>query len=201
MLGQAIVQALGDGGLTRSARRSCRWTRRSFSARSISRPWPAPLRRQPADRDRRHLRSDASPRSSSSPLAANAAITLHVRSFAGENSHHIIEAAFESRRGWALRQAVAVDAPGSPVCRAPRAACSGHALGEHPVLTQASAARVVMRATGAPGADFPACRTARGMFTQRVTENRSRDGVIIDYRMGNLRSVQKGFDQGSPTPW
>ncbi len=42
-------------------------------------------------------------------LAANAAITLHVRSFAGENSHHIIEAAFKAAAR-ALRQAVAVDA-------------------------------------------------------------------------------------------
>jgi imidazoleglycerol-phosphate dehydratase len=41
-------------------------------------------------------------------LAANAGITLHVRSFAGENSHHIIEAAFKAVAR-ALRDAVAVD--------------------------------------------------------------------------------------------
>jgi len=41
-------------------------------------------------------------------LAANAAMTLHVRSFAGENSHHIIEAAFKAVAR-ALRQAVAID--------------------------------------------------------------------------------------------
>ena len=42
-------------------------------------------------------------------LAANAGITLHVRSFAGENTHHIIEAAFKAAAR-ALRQAVSVDA-------------------------------------------------------------------------------------------
>ncbi len=41
-------------------------------------------------------------------LAANAAMTLHVRSFAGENSHHIIEAAFKAVAR-ALRQAVSID--------------------------------------------------------------------------------------------
>jgi len=41
-------------------------------------------------------------------LAANAGLTLHVRSFAGENSHHIVEAAFKAAAR-ALRQAVALD--------------------------------------------------------------------------------------------
>jgi imidazoleglycerol-phosphate dehydratase len=41
-------------------------------------------------------------------LATNAGFTLHIRSFAGENSHHIIEAAFKAAAR-ALRQAVAVD--------------------------------------------------------------------------------------------
>lgn len=42
-------------------------------------------------------------------LATNAGVTLHVRSIAGENSHHIIEAAFKAAAR-ALRQAVAFDA-------------------------------------------------------------------------------------------
>ena len=75
-------------------------------------------------------------------LATNAALTLHVRSFAGENSHHIIEAAFKAVAR-ALREAVSID-PRVAACRAPRAACSGHARREHSVLGQASAgARVV----------------------------------------------------------
>ncbi len=41
-------------------------------------------------------------------LATNAGITLHVRSLAGENSHHIIEGAFKAVAR-ALRQAVAFD--------------------------------------------------------------------------------------------
>lgn len=41
-------------------------------------------------------------------LAANAGITLHVRKLAGENSHHIAEAAFKGL-GHALRAAVAID--------------------------------------------------------------------------------------------
>ncbi|MCL2136697.1 MAG: imidazoleglycerol-phosphate dehydratase HisB [Coriobacteriia bacterium] len=41
-------------------------------------------------------------------LAANAGITLHVRSLAGENSHHIIEAAAKAVAR-ALYQAVAID--------------------------------------------------------------------------------------------
>jgi len=41
-------------------------------------------------------------------LAANAGVTLHIRSFAGENSHHIIEAAFKAAAR-ALREAVAID--------------------------------------------------------------------------------------------
>lgn len=41
-------------------------------------------------------------------LAANAGLTLHVRSFAGDNSHHIIEAAFKAAAR-ALREAVAID--------------------------------------------------------------------------------------------
>jgi imidazoleglycerol-phosphate dehydratase len=41
-------------------------------------------------------------------LAANAGLTLHIRSFTGENSHHIIEAAFKAAAR-ALRQAVAID--------------------------------------------------------------------------------------------
>ncbi len=41
-------------------------------------------------------------------LATNAGLTLHVRSLAGENSHHIIEAAFKAAAR-ALRQAVEID--------------------------------------------------------------------------------------------
>lgn len=41
-------------------------------------------------------------------LAANAGITLHVRQLAGDNVHHILEAAFKAC-GRAVRQAVAVD--------------------------------------------------------------------------------------------
>lgn len=41
-------------------------------------------------------------------LAANAGLTLHIRSFTGDNSHHIIEAAFKAAAR-ALRQAVAID--------------------------------------------------------------------------------------------
>ena len=41
-------------------------------------------------------------------LAANAGITLHIRQLAGDNVHHIFEAAFKAA-GRALRQAVAVD--------------------------------------------------------------------------------------------
>ena len=41
-------------------------------------------------------------------LAANAGLTLHVRSLAGENSHHIIEAAFKAVAR-ALKEAVAID--------------------------------------------------------------------------------------------
>jgi imidazoleglycerol-phosphate dehydratase len=41
-------------------------------------------------------------------LAANAGITLHVRKLAGENSHHIAEAAFKGL-GHALRAAVSID--------------------------------------------------------------------------------------------
>ncbi len=41
-------------------------------------------------------------------FASNAGITLHVRSFAGENSHHIIEAAFKAVAR-AVREAVAID--------------------------------------------------------------------------------------------
>ena len=41
-------------------------------------------------------------------LAANAGITLHVRQLAGDNVHHIFEAAFKAC-GRALRQAVAID--------------------------------------------------------------------------------------------
>jgi imidazoleglycerol-phosphate dehydratase len=41
-------------------------------------------------------------------LAANAGITLHIRSFAGDNSHHIIEAAFKAAAR-ALREAIAID--------------------------------------------------------------------------------------------
>ncbi len=41
-------------------------------------------------------------------LAANAGLTLHVRSFTGDNSHHLIEAAFKAVAR-ALRQAVAID--------------------------------------------------------------------------------------------
>lgn len=41
-------------------------------------------------------------------LASNAGLTLHLRSFSGENSHHIIEAAFKAAAR-ALRQAVALD--------------------------------------------------------------------------------------------
>jgi len=42
-------------------------------------------------------------------LATNAGITLHVRSLAGENAHHIVEAAFKAVAR-ALAQAVALDA-------------------------------------------------------------------------------------------
>ncbi|MEC4273382.1 imidazoleglycerol-phosphate dehydratase HisB [Adlercreutzia sp. R25] len=42
-------------------------------------------------------------------LATNAGITLHVRQMAGDNVHHIFEAAFKAC-GRALRQAVAIDA-------------------------------------------------------------------------------------------
>lgn len=42
-------------------------------------------------------------------LATNAGITLHVRQLAGDNVHHIFEAAFKAC-GRALREAVAVDA-------------------------------------------------------------------------------------------
>lgn len=42
-------------------------------------------------------------------LASNAGITLHLRSLAGDNSHHIIEAVFKACAR-ALRQAVAFDA-------------------------------------------------------------------------------------------
>ena len=41
-------------------------------------------------------------------LATNAGITLHVRSLAGENAHHIIEAAFKAVAR-ALAEAVALD--------------------------------------------------------------------------------------------
>lgn len=41
-------------------------------------------------------------------FATNAGITLHVRQFAGENAHHIVEATFKSVAR-ALRQAVAID--------------------------------------------------------------------------------------------
>jgi len=41
-------------------------------------------------------------------LAANAGLTLHIRSFTGENSHHIIEAAFKAAAR-ALREAIAID--------------------------------------------------------------------------------------------
>jgi imidazoleglycerol-phosphate dehydratase len=41
-------------------------------------------------------------------LAANAGVTLHIRSFAGTNSHHIVEAAFKAAAR-ALREAVAID--------------------------------------------------------------------------------------------
>jgi imidazoleglycerol-phosphate dehydratase len=43
-----------------------------------------------------------------SALAANAGVTLHVRSLAGENAHHIIEAAFKAVAR-ALAAAVAID--------------------------------------------------------------------------------------------
>ncbi len=42
-------------------------------------------------------------------FASNAGVTLHVRQLAGENAHHIVEAAFKAVAR-ALRQAVAVDA-------------------------------------------------------------------------------------------
>lgn len=42
-------------------------------------------------------------------LASNAGLTLHVRSLAGENAHHIIEAAFKAT-GRALCQATRIDA-------------------------------------------------------------------------------------------
>ncbi|MCL2882227.1 MAG: imidazoleglycerol-phosphate dehydratase HisB [Coriobacteriia bacterium] len=41
-------------------------------------------------------------------FCSNAEVTLHLDSFAGENSHHIIEAAFKAA-GRALREAVAID--------------------------------------------------------------------------------------------
>lgn len=41
-------------------------------------------------------------------FASNAGITLHIRSFAGENAHHIIEGAFKAVAR-ALREAVAID--------------------------------------------------------------------------------------------
>jgi imidazoleglycerol-phosphate dehydratase len=41
-------------------------------------------------------------------LATNGGFTLHVRSLAGENAHHLVEAAFKSV-GRALSQAVEVD--------------------------------------------------------------------------------------------
>ncbi len=41
-------------------------------------------------------------------LAANAGITLHLRQLAGDNVHHILEAAFKAC-GRALREAVAID--------------------------------------------------------------------------------------------
>ena len=41
-------------------------------------------------------------------LALNAGLTLHIRQFAGVNSHHIAEAAFKGL-GRAIRQAVAID--------------------------------------------------------------------------------------------
>jgi imidazoleglycerol-phosphate dehydratase len=41
-------------------------------------------------------------------LAANAGLTLHIRSFTGENSHHLIEAAFKAVAR-ALRDAVSLD--------------------------------------------------------------------------------------------
>jgi imidazoleglycerol-phosphate dehydratase len=41
-------------------------------------------------------------------LAANASITVHVMAFAGENAHHIIEAAFKALAR-ALREAVEID--------------------------------------------------------------------------------------------
>ena len=44
-------------------------------------------------------------------LAANAGITLHIRQLAGDNVHHIFEAAFKAA-GRALRQAVAGSDPG-----------------------------------------------------------------------------------------
>ncbi len=42
-------------------------------------------------------------------LATNAGLTLHVRGLAGENAHHIIEAAFKAVAR-ALREAVSLDA-------------------------------------------------------------------------------------------
>ena len=41
-------------------------------------------------------------------FAANAGLTLHIRQLAGENAHHLIEAAFKAC-GRALRGAVALD--------------------------------------------------------------------------------------------
>ena len=41
-------------------------------------------------------------------FAANAGVTLHIRQFAGDNAHHIIEAAFKAAAR-ALRAAVAID--------------------------------------------------------------------------------------------
>ena len=45
-------------------------------------------------------------------FAANAGITLHLKQFAGENAHHLIEAAFKAC-GRALRAAVAIDPRGA----------------------------------------------------------------------------------------
>ena len=83
-----------------------------------------------------------SPRSSCVALATNAGLTLHVRSLAGENAHHIIEAAFKAVAR-ALREAVALDP----------------------------------RVSGVPSHEGRAVMIA-----------------IVDYRMGNLRSVEKGFE-------
>ena len=77
-------------------------------------------------------------------LATNAGVTLHVRSLAGDNAHHIIEAAFKAVAR-ALKEAVALDP----------------------------------RVSGVPS-------TKGSAVSPRI--------AIIDYRMGNLRSVQKGFE-------